>query len=199
MKRFNLAASLKAEVILAIQLVTRHQAPRPVLLLVACLALITLRGGPAVTPAAVQRTLLLAAGLLGAVAGSRLLARGGALGAARQAGTWSAVPVVGRTAGALILIGPVLLLICFGLAPESRVMPVLLVALLFGAVQVTLAMALAPAIGASAAAAIGFFVAFLDGVGLGDAWELSAWLIGGLWVAALVIERLPESGGGGEP
>src|SRR6185503_2633930 len=159
--------------------------------LVACLTL--------VTPAGFQRTLLLSAGVLGAVAGSRLLARGGALGAARRAATWSVVPAVGRMAGALILIGPVLLLVCLGRTPEDqRVGAALLVSLLFGAVQVTLAMALSPAVGASAAAAVGLLAAFADGAGPRDGWVLAACLVGGLWAAAFAMERFPETGSRGE-
>ncbi|MSR06011.1 MAG: hypothetical protein EXR93_02925 [Gemmatimonadetes bacterium] len=77
----NIAPVLKAEAILAIQLVTRHRSPRLVLLLAAGLVLVMLSQDGGASPAGDQRSLLLVAGTLGAVAGSRLLARGGALGA----------------------------------------------------------------------------------------------------------------------
>lgn len=153
--------ALKAEVLLAIQLITRHRAPRLVLLLVASLVFVFLSGGPeAADVAGRQRSLLLISGSLGAVAGSRLLARGGPLGSARFVATSSIVPALGRLAGSLLLTGPVLFAVSLTLLPGGALLAqTMTAALLLGAVSSAVTMALAPAVGASSAATLGFVAA----------------------------------------
>ena len=159
----NLALAFKAEVVLAIQLITRHRAPRLVLLLVASLALVMLSGGREGTAGTRHQTILLVAGSLGAVAGSRLLARGGPLAAARGAATSSMVPAIGRVTGVVLLIGPIVLPLCVAVLGPAGLTTTFVV-LLHGAATVALTMALTPAVGASSAAALGFLAALVGGV-----------------------------------
>ncbi|HEX9728735.1 MAG TPA: hypothetical protein VGA37_09535 [Gemmatimonadales bacterium] len=167
----------KAEVVLALHLVTRHRAARLTALAAAAAT------GVAAVPGNDQasRALILAAvGTLAAVAASRPLAAGAPFLSARVAvATWRVV-FVGRLIGALL---PVL--VVAGLAVVTR--PVfgraLDLALLFatatyGCVLAAVVMGLTPRLGASAATMVGLVCA---GVGL----------------LALAPDVAPQSGAGG--
>lgn len=162
----NLMA-LKAEIVLAVQLVSRHRAFRLAALLVLVLTVALASGGPA--SASGRHGLILAmAGMLSCVAGSRLLAPGGALTALRMAGcSWWLAPV-GRVLGAWIVVyafalvpGVVLV------APHSSVPGALQAALtvaVYVASVIACTAALTPVVGASAAAAVGFFAAWMGNI-----------------------------------
>ena len=158
----NRVLAFRAEVTLAAQLVTRHRVPRLVLLLAAILVAAML-GNASAPDSTRQATVLLIAGSLGAVAGSRLLAYGGPLAAARLAGS-GVIPPVGRLLGAMLLAGPILLAV--SIATVSAAGPVastVLIAATYAAVTAALTMALAPVVGASGAAALGFMSALGGG------------------------------------
>lgn len=168
---------LKAEVVLAVQLVSRHRATRLAVLLVLML-IAAVAAGDGSGVAGRIRVVLVAAGTLGAVAGSRLLAPGGALAAARMsAGDWWLAPA-GRLLGAVCIVAPV----CFVgvvalLAPHAPLITHLgvgAVATVYAAGVTAVTAALAPAWGASAAAALGFFGAWLGPVPPSDVYALFA-------------------------
>ncbi len=183
----NRALALKAEVVLSVQLITRHRVPRLALLLAGILLLALFEGDPAGVVAR-QRTVLLIAGSLGAVAGARLLARGGPLGGARCAAAPALLPPVGRLIGALLLVGPVLLAVTMATLGSGPVLAgTVIVALVYAAASVVAAMALTPAVGTSLAAALGF-VSALAGLArpsqvavLLGAWPVPRAVAGLLW------------------
>lgn len=168
---------LKAEAVLAVQLVSRHRATRLAVLLV-LLLIAAVAAGEAASAGGRIRVVLVAAGTLGAVAGSRLLAPGGALAAARMsAADWWLAPT-GRLLGAVCIVAPVGFVgVVALLAPRAPLTAHLATGAVTGvyalAVLATTA-ALAPAWGASAAAALGFFGAWLGPVPPSDVYALFA-------------------------
>jgi len=118
------------------------------------------RGGPAGGSSAA--TVLLMTGTLAAVAGSRLLAPGAALAASRRvAAVWWLAPS-GRLIGALFAILPVVAVsVLAGGRPGPEFPKLATVTTLYAAAAASLVLALAPLIGASAAAAFGFVGAWL--------------------------------------
>ena len=100
------ALVFKAEMVLGYQLVSRHRAPRFVLVLLVVFVVIQ-PIAPRLGEAAVPGGLLLpVAGTLAAVASSRLFAHGPALWAARSASGVTGIVVAGRFAGAMIVVVP---------------------------------------------------------------------------------------------
>lgn len=158
----NLVA-FKAEIVLAVQLVTRHRAFRLAALLVLVLTTALASGGPRTLHG--RHGLIVAmAGVLACVAGSRLLAPGGALTALRMAaGPWWLAPV-GRLMGAWIVVYPLTLVPgVVLLAPQSSPRLALQAAVTvaaYAASAIGCTAALTPVIGASSAAAIGFLAAW---------------------------------------
>ncbi|UCF41403.1 MAG: hypothetical protein JSW43_03475 [Gemmatimonadota bacterium] len=156
--------ALKGEAVLGAQLVVRHRAVRlTALLSLAILVLALAQGGPG-SP----HTLFGVGGCLSAVAGSRLLAPGAALAAARRAaGPWWLAPA-GRLAGLLLLLAPVLAVGAAALIPssggEAAFVPLALAALLQAGALGALTLALAPAVGASASGMLGLTWALLGGL-----------------------------------
>lgn len=166
---------LKAEVVLAVQLVSRHRAAR----LAALLVLLLIAAVAASEGASVDgrmRVVLVATGTFAAVAGSRLLAPGGALTAARMsAADWWLAPV-GRLIGAASVVLPLTLIgVVVLLAPRSPLTAHLemgAVASVYAASVIAGTAALAPAVGASAAAALGFFAAWFGPMPPSDVYAL---------------------------
>lgn len=168
---------LKAEAVLAVQLVSRHRATRLAVLLV-LLLIAAVAAGEGASAAGRIRIVLVAAGTLGAVAGSRLLAPGGALAAARMsAADWWLAPL-GRLLGAACAVVPVVLVAVVVLvsphAPRTAHPGVAAVAAVYAASVLATTAALAPAWGASAAAALGFFAAWFGLLRPSDVYDLSA-------------------------
>lgn len=154
--------AFKAEVVLAIQLVTRHRAPR----LAALLALVVVVMLARETTAAAAPTLLLVAGSLAVAGASRLLAPGPALGAARRApAPWWMVPC-GRLVGLFLLVGAGVVVagaILYSGEP-ARGMRALVVSTGFGTAVGAVTLALAPRVGASAAATLTFLPVWFGGL-----------------------------------
>ena len=161
--------ALKAEIILALQLVSRHRAPRfASLLALGVTALLMAQAEPATGAGVRERLILLATGILSAAAGSRVLARGGPYSSARRtAAPWPLVPA-GRLAGAMLfttlpgMVAAAVLLTDHWSVGEAASLVVMLV-LASGAIAATV-MAVTPMWGASAAAAAGLAVALAGGI-----------------------------------
>lgn len=160
--------AFKAEVVIGVLLVVRHRTPRLAALLVLVVVTSTLAAGREVTAAHSVWLSLVVTGLLGAVAASRLLAPGANLAAGyRVASPWWLVPS-GRLAGGLLALLPVvtgvaLLLGAVGLTTQGSVRLSALI-ICYAATSSSLVLALTPVIGASAAAAIGFLLAWFGTV-----------------------------------
>lgn len=183
MTRFAMPA--KAEVVFAALVTTRHRTVRLALVLAAAVALLATAGG---TDRSDATTVVVVAASLGAVAGSRLLAPGPALEAARRAaGAWWLHPA-GRLAGVATLILPLALGMAVLIAgPASGGASTARLALAAAATALALTgltMALAPLSGATGAATVGLVLAWFGGVppsgmaALFDAWP---------WVARPVV------------
>ena len=122
------------------------------------------------------RVVLVAAGTLSAVAGSRLLAPGGALTAAQMsAAAWWLAPA-GRLLGAACVVVPLtltsILVLLAPRAPLTAHVGVAAVAGVYVASVIALSAALAPAVGASAAAAFGLAGAWLGPMPPSDIYTL---------------------------
>lgn len=156
---------LKAEVVLGVQLVSRHRAVR---LAATLLLLMTVAIASSARSVGKHALILLMAGMLSAVAGSRLLAPGGALTALRMtAARWWMAPL-GRSIGAGVVVYPLVLVpIVVLIAPHASA-PLMLKTLatvtLYTVCMITCVAALTPGTGASTAAAIGFFSAWIGQV-----------------------------------
>jgi hypothetical protein len=164
----NLKLAFQAEVALGALLVVRHRTPRLASMLVILLVAATLMTVQEVTTTKCVWLSLVAAGSLAAVAGSRLLAPGANLVAGCRIGSpWWLVPS-GRLVGGLLALFPVvaavgLVLGAAGLSPRGSLrLSVLIVC--YSATSASLIMALAPGVGASAAAAVGFLLAWFGTV-----------------------------------
>jgi hypothetical protein len=161
--------AFKAEVVLAVQLITRHRAPRLAMFLAVSLVVMLLAADPASASLnSLRRTLALIGGALSAVGASRLFAQGGALASVRQTASPWLQPAAGRLAGLLALIAlglfgasSVVLGVRWGVGEAVRSGAMLLV--YCGGVAASV-MALTPVVGASSAAALGLVAAMLGGV-----------------------------------
>lgn len=171
--------ALKAEIILAIQLVTRHRAFR----MTAALCGLALLGNR-VAAARPLESAWAVAGALGAVAGSRVLSRGAALASARLA----AAPfrsVAGRFIGVMAVIAP---LTAVGAAVAGTPMPLGVsrevgVGVGYAAVLTAVAMGGTGMVGASSAATFGVFAAWVGQLPPG-AWSEQLGAAGGLALGA---------------
>jgi hypothetical protein len=182
--------SLKADVVLGAQLVSRHRSPR----LAAILALVLLgAAGTQTSVAGLARAplALSAAGMLAAVAGSRLFAPGGALAAHRAvAATWWITPV-GRLAGGLLLVHALSLagagLVVLPGAAVSSAVRVSFALILYGTAVAAATAALTPTLGSSPAAVLGLVSAWLGVIppsglaGLLSSWPVLARPLVWLW------------------
>jgi hypothetical protein len=164
-----------AEVSLGAQLVLRHRAPRLAGAVAVVVALLVAAGDAWSVPqaGAVQARLALASGLasgVAAIAGSRLLAPGAALHAARYAATSATSAVLGRLAGAMVLLAAptVTLILVLGRHSSVPFGPALSVSLAGVLAAVALAMATAPFTGAFASG-LGWGAAALIGAAPPDA------------------------------
>jgi hypothetical protein len=157
----SLLLALKAEALLGLQLVTRHRAPR--LTAIVGLALVA---GAAVLPSGQtsSRSVLLVGSTLAVVGASRLLAGGPALASARMvAARWWVVPV-GRLVGALCAVVPFALgvaALMVGPQGGAGLGRIAWVTCGYAVSLIACTMALAPILGASAAATFAFFAVWL--------------------------------------
>lgn len=162
----SLPLQLKAEVVLAMQLVSRHRSVRLAallsVLLTAALAVGESEGGKH------QSMVLVVTGMLCAVAGSRIFAPGGALTAARiTAAPWWVAPS-GRLVGAGCVVYPLALVSIASLvAPAGGAEVAIRVCFIVGVLGIAMlgvVAALTPLVGASAGAALGFMAAWLGAI-----------------------------------
>lgn len=154
----------KAEMVLGALLVLRHRTVRIVgLFALTMVWSVSLRSHTTMSPHDNSSVALLAVGALATVAGSRLLAPGAALGASRRvAAEWWLVPV-GRLMGAVMVLMPAVFIAVLAVAQTGVGSAALcLGATVYVATLVSVTQALAPIVGASVAAGLGFL-----GVGLG--------------------------------
>lgn len=159
------ALAFKAEVVMGAHLVMRHRAPRIALLLsLLFLVLLLIREQFARAPVDQVSVVLLIAGTLAAVTGSRPLAPGSALvDAWRVAAQWWVVPL-GRLVGVLIVVLPIVAIatLVFGAgAFGAHGIRLMLIASFYAGAVTALIMAITPRVGASAAALLGVVVAWL--------------------------------------
>ncbi len=159
------ALAFKAEVVMGAHLVMRHRAPRIALLLsLLFLVLLLIREQFARAPVDRDGVVLLIAGTLAAVTGSRPLAPGAAVADAwRVAAQWWLVPL-GRLVGVQIVVLPIVAIatLVFGSgAFGSDGIRLMLVASFYAGAVAALIMAITPRVGASAAALLGVVVGWL--------------------------------------
>jgi hypothetical protein len=147
----------KAEVVLGLQLVTRQRSVRLAALLAVGVTAAAAASAPSVDR--VAHVMLWIAGTLAALAGSRLLASGPALAAARMVVAPCWLAPIGRLLGALCAVVPAtlgagvaLLAAAHGAAPVARMAGVTTV---YAAAVAAVVMALAPLLGATGAASLG--------------------------------------------
>jgi hypothetical protein len=147
---------------LGYQLVSRHRAPRFAAALSAAFLVVSAAAGPLDTTG--YRVLLApVAATVAAVAGSRVLAQGAALGAARHAPCVPWLVVAGRFAGVMVIVVPVVLvlgaLLLAGL-PSLDVVSRIGLAVLYASAAAGVAMAVTPSLGASVGSAAGLMAAW---------------------------------------
>jgi hypothetical protein len=159
------ALTLRAEVVLGGLLVGRHRTFRLSLALVLALIVVagSARGGAVST-----HTVLVAAGTLGAVAGARLMAPGAPLESVRRVGATWWVPPVGRVTGSALFLAPVVgagaLALVWPAEEWAAAASCAALAWGYGATWAGCALALAPFLGASPAAALGVLAVWLGGI-----------------------------------
>ncbi len=183
MQRWVLA--FKAEMVLGFHLVSRHRAPRFAGVLSVFFLVAVVAGRPFGVGMVSPWMALPVAGTFSAVAGSRLLAHGAALWAARSVCEAPAIAVAGRFAGGMVVIAPVAAVIAMAVTgPSHSSEPAIQIgfAVLFAAVMAGVTMAVTPALGASVASVVGMTTAWVgvlssDAVAASSLWFwLSGWL-----------------------
>ena len=103
-----------------------------------------------------QATVLLIAGTIAAVVGSRLLAPGGALAASRQVAARFWLVPFGRLAGGVLVVLPVVAVAAFSLrSAEAGPVQLSIIAAVYAAAIASAVLTLAPAAGGSASAVVG--------------------------------------------
>lgn len=161
--------AVKAEIVMGALLVLRHRAVR----LVAVLALATVLvssvqdQGPMPRTDHMSGTIFIVAGWLAAVAGSRALAPGPALAASRHvAAQWWLIPY-GRLAGTLVLLLPAVNVaaLCLRAGGSADSFATLLAVTVYSTSIAALVLAIAPALGGSAASLAGIFIVLLGSIG----------------------------------
>jgi len=161
--------ALKAEVVWGLQLVLRHRAPRLALLLAAALVLLVLAGSSAETTLGIrQGTIILIAGVLASVAGSRVLVVGAPLSSVRRtAAPWILAPT-GRLAAVVLFTSvPALVAALITFTGHGSLVVAIRVAAqttLFAAAVGASVMALTPLAGASASAGVGLLAALFGAI-----------------------------------
>lgn len=179
----------KAEMVMGFLLLVRHRSVRLAGVLAAAVVLLSVVSKTGRTSGEhLVDTMLVLTGTLAAVAGSRLLAPGGALAASRQAAAHCWMAPLGRLAGAFILVLPVVCIVAFSLCTaEHNPLRLTLVTALYAGAVASGVMALAPAIGATAASAAAFVVVWVGAVPASDlralleSWPLLHRAIVGTW------------------
>ena len=149
---------IKAEMVIGVLLVVRNRTVRLAYLLSLTMVVLSLLEQLGQTPRTDQQTtVFLIAGSLAAVVGSRLLAPGGALSASRQVAARFWLIPFGRLTGGVLVVLPVIAIAAFSLRmADVGPLQLSLTAAVFSVAVASSVMALAPAMGGSAAAVVGF-------------------------------------------
>jgi hypothetical protein len=154
----------KAEMVIGVLLVMRNRTFRLACVLSLTMVILALMQDLLGIPRANQSaTVFLIAGSLAAIAGSRLLAPGGALAASRQvAAQWWLVPL-GRLTGGLLVVLPIAATTVFSLGTgEAGPFRMSITTTVFSAAIASAALALAPTTSASAAVVFGFVAVWMS-------------------------------------
>jgi hypothetical protein len=160
----NPLLAFKAEIVLAIQLITRHRAPRlAAVLAFSAVALLVAEGRAVAAGEARRHTIIFIAGAVSAVAASRLLAKGPAWASVRRSASHPLVVPAGRLTGFLLLALPAAGAAALSLlALRDEQAPRLVVSLPLYCLAIgAVVMSVTPVLGASAAACAGVALAFL--------------------------------------
>ena len=159
---------LKAEMALGYQLVSRHRAPRFAAVIAAAF-LVAIAAAGLLGAAGYRGLLPPVAATVAAVAGSRVLAHGAALAAARHAPCAAWLVVAGRFAGVMVIVVPAVVILGAVLLaglPSPLVVSRIVLAVLTASTAVGVAMAVTPSLGASAGSAAGLMAAWASQVPL---------------------------------
>lgn len=158
----------KAEVVLGMLLPARHRSVRLATTLAVAIVALGVSGGAARNPDASSYLTLIVAGSLAAVAGSRLMAPGAALSAARHAACRWWLPPAGRLVGMAVLLAPTVAVCAAVLlgphADWTAVTRLSLIAWMYATATAALVQAASPFLGASAAGAAVLLLVWTSGV-----------------------------------
>ncbi len=184
---------LKAEMALGYQLVSRHRAPRFAAALAAAFLVASVAAGSLGT-AGYGGLLPQVAATVAAVAGSRVLAHGAALGAARHAPCALWLVVAGRFAGVMVIVVPAVVVLGAVLLaglPSPDVVSRIVLAVLTASTAVGVAMAVTSILGASAGSAAGLMAAWASQLPLLVGADAAGSSVAGL--AVLLAMAFPDS------
>lgn len=163
----NWALALKAELVFAWLLITRHRAPRLALVLVASLVALLKRENDPQSLSVREHGLVLMAGILSSVAASRVTSRGAVLASVRRTASHLWLVPVGRLfAVVLFALLPVTLasgILVAGAAGFVTALPLLALLPLYASAISGVVMAVTPVVGASAAAGLGLLACLTGG------------------------------------
>jgi hypothetical protein len=158
--------SLKAELVFAWLLITRHRAPRLALLLVASLVVLLKLENDPQSLSVREHSLVLMAGILSSIAASRVTARGAVLASVRRTASSRWLVPVGRLCGVLLFaLLPVTLAsgILVDGSDRETAFPLLALLPLYLSAISGVVMAVTPVAGASAAAGLGLLACLAGG------------------------------------
>jgi hypothetical protein len=162
MERVNWALALKAEVVLAWQLTTRHRAPRIALLMFFLLIGLLVVEHAQPTGPGRRDSVLIMAGVLSSVGSSRLLSRGAALESVKRIAAPGWLPLIGRLCGMLLFaVLPVAGAVTVTAGDSGKIIcQLVMLATYIGALG-SWVMVLTPLFGASGAAGAGLMVSLV--------------------------------------
>ena len=164
----HLSLAAKAEMVLGMLLTARHRSVRLAATLSVAIVALGVSGGAARNPEASVYLTLIVAGSLAAVAGSRLMAPGAALSAARYAARQWWLPPAGRLVGTAVLLVPIVA-VCAAvlLGPHAdwkAVTRLGVIAWAYATATTALVQAASPFLGASPAGAAVLLLVWTGGV-----------------------------------
>jgi hypothetical protein len=164
----NLSLAAKAELVFGMLLPARHRSVRLAATLAVAIVALGVSGGAARNPDASVYLTLIVAGSLAAVAGSRLMAPGAALSAARHAACRWWLPPAGRLVGTAALLVPTVAVCAVGLlgphADWTAVTSLSVIAWVYATATAALVQAATPFLGASAAGTAVLLLVWTGGV-----------------------------------
>ena len=164
----GLSLAAKAELVLGMLLPARHRSVRLAATLTVAIVALGVSGGAGQNPETGAHLTLVVAGSLAAVAGSRLMAPGAALSAARQAAYQWWLPPVGRLAGLAVLLAPTVgasaAVLLGPQADATAVARLSAIAWMYATTMAALVQAASPFLGASASGAAALILVWTGGL-----------------------------------